>query len=44
MQFDRFFGITVNEIVPLMREVMDRGTLIRAQYGFRTPDAIAVPR
>ncbi|MXY46279.1 MAG: type II toxin-antitoxin system VapC family toxin [Chloroflexi bacterium] len=39
-QFDAFFGQTVDEIAPLTREVMDKATLIRAQYGFRTPDAI----
>ena len=39
-QFDMFFGQTVDEIALLSREVMDRATLIRAQYGFATPDAI----
>lgn len=39
-QFDAFFGQTVDEIVSLTRDVLNRATLIRAQYGFRTPDAI----
>ena len=39
-EFDAFFGQTVDETVLLTREVMDRATLIRARYGFRTPDAI----
>ena len=39
-QFDRFFGRTVNEMVELTREVMDRATFIRARYGFAAPDAI----
>ena len=36
--FDRFFADT--EMVALAREVMDRATVIRAHYGFKTPDAI----
>lgn len=39
-EFDAFFGQTVDETILLTREVMDRATLIRARYGFRTPDAI----
>ena len=39
-QFDLFFERTVDEIVPLTRDVIDSATLIRAQYGFATPDAI----
>jgi predicted nucleic acid-binding protein len=30
----------VAEVVTLSREVMDRATAIRAQYGLKTPDAI----
>jgi predicted nucleic acid-binding protein len=30
----------VNQVVELSREVMDRATQIRAEYGFRTSDAI----
>ncbi len=39
-QLDAFFGQTVDEMIPLTREVIDTATLIRAQYGFQTPDAI----
>ena len=39
-QFDLFFENTVDEIVPLTRDVIDAATLIRARYGFATPDAI----
>ena len=38
--FDDYFATRVLEMVPLTREVMDMATLIRAQYGFATPDAI----
>ncbi|MCP5096266.1 MAG: type II toxin-antitoxin system VapC family toxin [Chloroflexi bacterium] len=30
----------VAETVPLTRAMMDQATAIRAQYGFKTPDAI----
>jgi predicted nucleic acid-binding protein len=36
--FDDFFATV--EIVPLSRDVIDRATEIRAQYGFKTPDSI----
>ena len=39
-EFDAFFDHMVDEMVSLTREVIDRATLIRAQYNFRTPDAI----
>ena len=39
-EFDDYFAIRVDEMVPLTRDVIDSATLIRAQYGFRTPDAI----
>ena len=38
--FDDYFAARVLELAPLTREVMDMATLIRAQYGFATPDAI----
>ena len=38
--FDRFFNESVGAILMLSREVMDRATDIRANYGFKTPDAI----
>ena len=38
--FDDYFEGAVVEIIALSREVIDRATEIRAQYGFRTPDAI----
>ena len=39
-EFDAFFENTVDEIVPLTGDVIDAATLIRARYGFGTPDAI----
>jgi predicted nucleic acid-binding protein len=38
--YDDYFEGAVAEIVALSREVMDQATAIRAQYRFRTPDAI----
>ena len=38
--FDRYFADVVTEIVPLSRSVIDQATLLRAKYGFKTPDAI----
>jgi predicted nucleic acid-binding protein len=38
--YDTYFATIVSEVTPLTREVLDRATAIRAQYGFRTPDAI----
>ena len=38
--YDDYFEKAVTEIVVLSREVMDCATKIRAQYGFKTPDAI----
>ncbi len=40
MTYDDYFDKAVTEIVVLSREVIDRATEIRAQYGFKTPDAI----
>jgi hypothetical protein len=38
--YDDYFDGVVAEIVALSREVMDRATAIRAQYGFKKADAI----
>ena len=38
--FDRYLAEIITEIVPLSRLVIDRATELRAQYGFRTPDAL----
>lgn len=38
--YDDYFTGVVAEVVPLSREVIDRATVIRAQYGLKTPDAI----
>ena len=38
--YDVYFKIALSEIIPLNREVIDRATLIRAEYNFKTPDAI----
>ena len=38
--FGDYFATRVLEMTQLTREVMERATLIRAKYGFRTPDAI----
>ena len=38
--FDDYFEGAVTEVVALSREVIDRATKIRAQHGFKTPDAI----
>ena len=38
--YDDYFREAVAEVVMLSREVIDRATAIRAQYGLKTPDAI----
>lgn len=38
--YDDYFARTAAEFVSLSREVIDRATEIRAQYRFKTPDAI----
>ena len=38
--FDDFFEGAVEDMVGLSREVVDSATRIRAQYGFKTPDAL----
>lgn len=40
--FDDFFAGAVAEIIALSRPIIDRATEIRAQHGFRTPDAIHI--
>jgi uncharacterized protein len=41
-QFDEFFSLAVHDTAPLSREVMEHATKIRAEHGFRTPDAIHI--
>jgi predicted nucleic acid-binding protein len=38
--FDGFFALPDVQAVPLPRAVYDRATLIRAQHGFKTIDAL----
>jgi len=38
--FDDYFANSIAEIFPLTRDVIDLATEIRAQYNFKTPDAI----
>jgi uncharacterized protein len=38
--FDDYFANSIAEIIPLMRDVIDRATEIRAQFNFKTPDSI----
>ena len=38
--FDDYFTNTIAEMVPLTRDVVDRATEIRAQFNFKTPDAL----
>ena len=38
--FDDYFKEIVSEIISISREIIDRATEIRAQYEFKTPDAI----
>jgi predicted nucleic acid-binding protein len=38
--FDDYFANTIAEIFPLTRDVVDLATEIRAQYNFKTPDAL----
>ena len=38
--FDDYFVNTIAEVVPLTRDVVDRATEIRAQFNFKTPDAL----
>jgi uncharacterized protein len=38
--FNDYFANTIAEIFPLTRDVVDLATEIRAQYNFKTPDAL----
>jgi predicted nucleic acid-binding protein len=38
--YESFFSSKVVEIVPFLRTVFDRAAAIRAQHGFKTPDAL----
>lgn len=38
--FDSYFSEIVGRVIPLSRQVMEQATLLRARYGFRTPDLI----
>lgn len=38
--YNDYFEEAVTTVIALSREVMDRATKIRADYGFKTPDAI----
>jgi uncharacterized protein len=38
--FDTYFANIMADIVPLSRSVIDHATDLRAQYGFKTPDAL----
>ena len=39
-EFDDFFEGAIEDMVPLSREVVDLATKVRAQYGFKAPDAL----
>lgn len=39
-EFDKYFADTVSHVIALSREVIDDATRVRAQYGFKTADAI----
>jgi uncharacterized protein len=39
-EFDKFFVNTINELIPLTHDVIDRATQLRACYNFKTPDAL----
>jgi predicted nucleic acid-binding protein len=39
-QYDKFFGQAVERVMPLTTAVVDRATIIRGQYRFKTPDAL----
>lgn len=38
--FDLYFEESLQEIIPISREVIDLATHIRANFGFKTPDSI----
>jgi predicted nucleic acid-binding protein len=39
-QYDAFFSQAVERVMPLTTAVVDRATIIRGQYRFKTPDAV----
>jgi len=39
-QFDLFFSQAVERVMPLTSAVVDRATIIRGRYRFKTPDAL----
>jgi predicted nucleic acid-binding protein len=39
-QYDEFFSQAVQRVMPLTTAVVDRATIIRGQYHFKTPDAL----
>jgi predicted nucleic acid-binding protein len=38
--FDRYFDEIISDVFPLSRKVIDQATVLRARYGFKTPDCI----
>ena len=38
--YDEYFDMSASEVLPLTREVIDRATVLRAKYNFKTPDAL----
>ena len=38
--FDRYFDEIISEVFPLSRNVIDEATILRARYGFKTPDCV----
>jgi predicted nucleic acid-binding protein len=38
--FDRYFADVIAEVVPLVPQVIDQATLLRARYAVSTPDAL----
>jgi predicted nucleic acid-binding protein len=38
--FERYFDTVISEMVPLSSDVMNKAAEVRAQYRFKTPDAI----
>ena len=38
--YDEYFDNALAEVIPLSREVINQATEIRAEYNFKTPDAI----
>ncbi len=38
--FDSYFTNIIHTVIPLSRQTLDQATKLRADYGFKTPDAI----